>query len=572
MPGFTLIYQQGGLTDSVKTRAVRLVESAFKIEFISKTDVLLVLFKDGNQYPYEIFDTDQYIAIIEGRIYSIDIFKNKEFGKALDSIFYQADDLDSSLKFIRRLDGEFVIYLLDKKGEKYFVINDFLGRLPVYISEDRQLIITRDIYVLDKVSTGLLFDEESVYQYLRLGYPLGERTLFQDVRRLPAASFLSVINGKIQNLKYAIDLSEIEGTFTDSKPEESLYELFRTALKNRLAKERKVVLSTSGGLDSRLIMAEVVKNKYAIDFATFQYENEIIKNDVTIVKQLARLYQKSPQFFDLKEWNPELIEEMVVLKGGMNYVGMSFILDFLKQLGSNYNLMLTGDGGDKTLPQLLPLIALENKKLTKYILKTNGVSAIRHIDSNVTFEVGKYERALRVYLSELPGENAGMKFKHFLIYNRACNWLFEGEDRNRNYLWSTTPFYNPEFFQMAHSVPEKVKRNFELFRKFTALIDPQLNKIANANWGIELGDAKKVNNILRRQKLKNRLPFRFYQKEQNFDFHEELAQFVFELMHKGYGGQILLNADRYDLVGSGTEQLFHLLTLLKVSEMTWKSI
>ncbi len=571
MPGFTLIYQPDGLSESIVNRANRLVEASFKINFISKTDDLILLFRDGNHYPYEIIETNHYIAIVEGKIYDIANYADKTFRQKIDKI-YNGENSDQDLAYFYELDGEFIIYILDKNGEKHFVINDYLGRLPAYRFQGRQFILSRDIYVLDKITTGLIFDEQSIYQFLRLGYPLGERTLYEDIERFPPASLLSVQKEKINIESYPPNVLEMEGTYSGLKPEDALYDIFKQALRDRFKNEEKVVLSLSGGLDSRVIMGEAVKSNYPVDYATFDYDNAIIRNDIKAVKQLAKHYEKSPQFIELKEWVPELFDEMISVKGGMNYVGMSFILEFLKQLGATHTLMLTGDGGDKTLPGLLPLKAVNNNNINKYILNANRITTITDMSSFVTFEIGAHEKELKQILKSQDGTSANMKYKHFQLFERALHWLFEGEDRNRNYIWSTSPFYNPDFFKLAHSVSEKEKKNFKLFRKFIDLVDPELNNIPNANWEIPLGDEKKVNRMFWRQKMKSRIPFRLNRPDQHPVMHEQLVWYISGLLQKGYGGQVLINADKYDLKATNTDTLFHLLTLLKVSEMSWKQL
>ena len=133
-------------------------------------------------------------------------------------------------------------------------------------------------------------------------------------------------------------------------------------------------------------------------------------------------------------------------------------------------------------------------------------------------------------------------------------------------------FTNPEFFRLAHSVAEKEKADFSLFRKFTNLVQQDLNGIKNANWGFPLSDQKKLGKMLSRQKIKYRFPFLKRIGKGQLPFHPEMSQMVAALMHKGYGGQIAVYADRHDLNAASSETLFHLITLLKVSEMSWKSL
>ena len=214
---------------------------------------------------------------------------------------------------------------------------------------------------------------------------------------------------------------------------------------------------------------------------------------------------------------------------------------------------------------------LKNKNLANAIIKSNSLNTSRLLDEFVISESSTNEIELKEYLNNLPGKNADLKYKHFLVFERALHWLFEGEDRNRNYIWSTSPFYSPAFFNLVHSLPEKTKRNFDLFRKFMNLVDPKLNMINNANWSIPLGDHKKVNQMLWRQKIKNRIPFKLRSNVQKTAMQEELVLYVSELLQKGFGGQVLLNANQSDLKYADADTLFHLLTILKVSEMTWKS-
>lgn len=571
MPGFTLIYQPEGLTESVKDRAERLVQSSFKIDFISRTDQMILLFRDGNHYPYEVIEIERYVVIVEGEIYDIEDYSDKTFLSQLKGLGSK-ENIKHELKYFHELDGEFIIYLLDKKNEKHLVINDILGRLPAYVHQGRQFILSRDIYVLDKITTGLMFDEQSIYQFLRLGYPLGNRTLYDSISRFPSATLLTLNNDQVSFDSYGIDFNDLTNSYTGTKPEEPLYELFKEALVKRIQKEPKVVLSLSGGLDSRVIMGELIKNNHSLDFATFEYENTIIKNDVEVVRKLSKHYEKSPQYIELKEWAPELFDEIVSVKGGMNYVGMAFILDFLKKLGATHGLMLTGDGGDKTLPGLFPLRSISKNGLSKYILRSNALVSASSLHDFVTFETKDHEAELKQYLNSLEGMNPNMQYKAFQLFERAKNWLFEGEDRNRNYIWSTSPFYAPAFFKMAHSIPEDEKYNFNLFRNFIDLIDPELNKINNANWGIPLADQKRVDLMFWRQKIKSRIPFRFAAPRAQSNMQDELVWYVSELLHKGFGGQVLINADHYDLKACNTETLFHLLTLLKVSEMSWKEL
>jgi hypothetical protein len=66
----------------------------------------------------------------------------------------------------------------------------------------------------------------------------------------------------------------------------------------------------------------------------------------------------------------------------------------------------------------------------------------------------------------------------------------EGEDRNRQYFWSVSPFYAPRFFEHALSCPDDQKFGLRLYREFLGLLSPGLENIPHANWGAPLGSWK----------------------------------------------------------------------------------
>ena len=452
------------------------------------------------------------------------------------------------------------------------MLNDYLGRLPQYYKHSRQLIISRDLFIMDKITTGLLFDETSIYQFMRLGFPLNNRTLFHDIDRIPYSVFVEVVKEDFTMTHNAIDLEEMEGSYTGEDAAGDLYALFRQAVDDRMSVSDKKVVSLSGGLDSRLIMGEIERSGKKADYTTFSYDNPVIKRDVEIVRQLGRAFNRSAQVTELKEWTPESFDELTYAKGGMNYLGMAFLIRFLAFTGHNYDLMITGDGGDKTLPYMYPAGKLTQKNFARYMLRQHAISPKKTLDSFLTTDIAEQEKRIAGIFNNMPGHTLKAKYKYFLFFERARHWLFEGEDRNRSYVWSTTPFYQPQFFNLAHSVAESEKRDYRFFREFMQQVSDKLVSIPNANWGFPLSDSKGVEKMLARQKLKQRLPFIGGPSNAQAPFHGEMASIVAALMLKGYGGQVAVYADRHDLNAASSETLFHLITLLKVSEMSWRSL
>lgn len=574
MPGFTLIYNHDGIDDALAKRAARLVNSSFKVQYISKNENLIILFKDGINYPYEILENKKYIALVEGRIYGLNPVSDKDFLDNIEKIYSDSKNeidfnLEVSLKYFHSLDGEFVIYIVDKKSEFVLVINDYLGRLPLYVYNQKRFVLSRDLALMDKLTTGLVFNDLAVYQYMRLGFPLGNRTLFHDIKRLAPASCIQVKYKKITIYSGQINLSEIENTFSGKhKAAESLFTEFKESLKRRIAIGDKAVLSLSGGLDSRLILGLAEKEKIQLETSSFEYDDQLIYNDIKVVWQFSELYGRTPAILKLNEWSPGFFDELTLSKVGMNYLGMSFILHFLRKLSLEYQLMITGDGGDKTLPYLFPLHQVRH--FEKLILSQNQFSKAKINSAYFSFDIKAFEEETIQYLLDIPENRNELKYKHFLLFERGRNWLFEGEDRNRSYIWSTSPFYSPQFFRLAHSIPEKEKAKFKLFRDFTQLVDARLNEIPNANWGFALNNIKNLNRLVFKQKIKQRFYFRNKMKTIESERKSLMEEMVANFLQRGYGGQVSIVTNKDVLQSLDENMLYHMLSLLKASEFLWK--
>jgi len=569
MPGFTLIYQKDGLDESIVKRTERLVEASFKIQYVINKEDLIVLFRDGNQYPFQVIRAGRHIILVEGKIYNINPEEDKDFIKNVKAIARTGDP--NLLKYFHSLDGEFVIYILNRLSRQIVMINDYLGRLPLYIWHQRRFILSRDIFVMDKVTTGLLFDESSVYQYLRLGFPLGKRTLFHDIDRLPGSSLLSIDDKGIHIREGSFDKTVFSDTHTEIEPEKALYEIFRKAVKDRIQADSKVVISLSGGMGSRLVAGEIEKSGYPADFATYTTETPVFGKEMEVVKKIGKHYEHSPHVTVCKTWSPEFFDELAGAKGGAGDFGRAFELQFLKDISSRFHEMITGYGMASTLAFLFPDVPVNRKKFAAFVLKKHRVSKIRTLDRFFLFDLKKEEKKLREQLMNLPEKSTTLKYKYFLLAEMAVNLFFEEEDRDRSFIWSTSPFYNPDFYRLAHNIPEKLKRKYALLEKFTRLVDPELAEIPHAQWDFALAERQRVRKMIFREKLRHYFSG-FKKEDMDYDRQEEMATLVGSLMNKGYGGQLSMYANKYYLSMSREETLYHLIALLKVSEMSWKSV
>lgn len=561
MAGVTLIYQQGQIDTSFLKRIEAAIEKLPEVSILVKEKEFLLLKKSKVNYPVRLIEQQDYVLLVEGKIYGTDISKDEVFKTHIEGLHHD-NKKEDSLAYLRKMDGEFIIYLFDKIKAKVVVVNDLLGRLPMYYSQSDQFILSRDISLVQILIGKLEFDEQGIYEYLRLGYPLGNRTLFKNLYRSAPSSAIELDKG-VHMQSQTISLEDWQESRSIVENQEvDLYEIFEQAVKQRLESSTKPVLSLSGGLDSRIIMGEMEKRKQSIAYESFLYENAIIESDVAVVKKLCSLYKKQFGLTELQEWSPGYFDELVDAKYGMNYLGMAFIIPFLKSKAQKYDLMLTGDGGDKTLAYLFPENTFFKPDIAHLVLRTNEVTSEKICQQILSFDTTKNEEVMRAHLDNYGYKDAKLNFKHFLIFERTKNWLFEGEDRNRQYLWSTSPFYHPGFFQMVHSMDERKKKHFKLYRSFTQLIHPELNKISNANWGFPIHQTGKLRNLLFRQHVKQHIKPILPDGRENHQVPQEMPDIIKDQL-QGNMQETFFNK-KHNVNELSKESLFHLLTLLKI--------
>jgi len=266
------------------------------------------------------------------------------------------------------------------------------------------------------------------------------------------------------------------------------------------------LLSLSGGLDSRAILSAFDNLKLPIKCATYSDADHLVEKDVEVAKQLAGIYNSELEIVELQKSKGKDVLELLQIKMGMNYLGMSFILPFFKKINKNNLSCFTGDGGDKVLPDLRPNKNISGiNNLIKYIISQNKIFSLNdvvkilHIDKNEILE------ELRKILKSYPEKSMKQKYVHFLISERTMKWLFEGEDRNRNFFWSVSPYYSYKFFDYAMNCPDEMKKDYKLFRLFLERLSPEMAAVNNANWDIPV-TSEKLKIFFLKNKIRSLIP------------------------------------------------------------------
>ncbi len=439
-------------------------------------------------YPIKFIENEKFNIYFEGKIYNK---KEAELEKDLSNfaeLLSAGLQGDAVLQWLLDADGDFLIVIEDKINKNVFVVNDALGRLPTYVLEiDGCLIITREIRFAIDFLGQIKFDKLGIALSLIFGYPIGDRTYYSGVKRMKPANLISIDISKSVVSSQILNDFNMEIKTNKDKPfseiVHNLSDLFLQSSRNRINTCANPVLSLSGGLDSRAVAAGITYAESKIKAVSYLDSNNLAELDVKIAKVIAGELKIPWRLIKLKQADLKDFRELIQLKGGLNHLGMSFILRFFKKLRKEYGDNITystGDGGDKTLPDWRPLRRLKNLDDLIYLaINTEQRSPIETVEKITSIPKSEILDEIRSIFESYPEKNLKMKFIRFLIYERAYKFLFEGEDRNRSYFWSVAPFYSVPFFRYAMNIPEKYKTNYKLYRHFLTELSPALASIPN---------------------------------------------------------------------------------------------
>lgn len=504
MPGISCVCDFDGTrkTDNASvTQALSLLlhTQQYKHKMLLTEDSCFLGYSAYDEYPIHVFENEKYFVCMEGRIYE-DGDLNTRLNSLAELVFIKHHfDKNDVAHWLLKTDGDFVIVLLDKCENEIVIINDVFARLPLYyFVQEKRIIVSREIRFIESILGGIEYDRMGIAQYLLFGYTAGARTLFDNISYLLPGTLIRV------NLNTSkIDINNIN-TFNfekmaseNSASEPGITELtdsFRFACQNRCSSHATNVLALSGGLDSRAIAACFGGNKAQVMSVTRLSTNKMETLDAEIAEKVADQLKLKWDLISLSSLCGNDLLKLLKMKSGMNSLVMGFNLPFLEKIRDLYGpdtVYFTGDGGDRIKPHVKSSTALnDNVDLANYIISQNHLFTLNEVAALTGISEDEIAEEVKNVVLLYPEENLEQKYVHFMIYESAFKWVFEGEDRNRYYFWSVTPFYSVHFFNNAMRCSEKSKAYYELYRKFLVKLEAGAASIDNADWRFPITSRK----------------------------------------------------------------------------------
>jgi len=252
-----------------------------------------------------------------------------------------------------QLKGAFCAAIVDESAKKLVLINDRLGSYPLYwFNGPNRFVFAPELKsLLRDPAIHPALNPRAVADYLAFGFILGDKTLAEQARLLPAASTLTYgwDDGSC-TLEHYSRLDEAfrpwEGTQTDYLT--ALCHTFNQAVKRTLTGEHRFGISLSGGLDSRAILSAIDCTDTPIAAYTLGVKGCA---DEVIAKKLAGIAGAKHHFCEIDgQYLGGFIanlQQMVSLTDGMYLShGLTEMLALQLLEKADCSVLLRGHGGE----------------------------------------------------------------------------------------------------------------------------------------------------------------------------------------------------------------------------------
>lgn len=323
-----------------------------------------------NPQPQPVSSPDgQVIALLSGELYHTTELRQELAATGVR--FQRNNDPELALyayltygpDFIGHLEGAFHLVIFDLQRQELLIANDRFGLRPLYYAHYQgkfSFAPEQKVLLLDPTFEKKL-SWVAVAEYMRFQHLLGEKTFFEGISLLPAASVLRyhlpTKNVTIKPYWSLADIPEIDPTLTFADAVTESERLFLSAIERLSSGPQRVGLYLSGGLDSRLIAGALAK--FRPDFHTITYGAKDAR-DVLLAKRIATTVGSQHTFCEFPDgkWVLKYLDLHFDLTEGQHSWIHSHGMSTLGQARDLFDVNLTGLSVDTLLGSSLwdPLI------------------------------------------------------------------------------------------------------------------------------------------------------------------------------------------------------------------------
>ena len=248
------------------------------------------------------------------------------------------------------LRGMFAFAIWDGRRKTLFLARDHMGQKPLFYYSDGDVFVFSS-EVKGLFASGLVSPElclEGLWHYMSLRFMPDQYSLFKGVNKLPAASTLSVNNGKVEHSRYWSISFDQKWKGSEDELIERLDTMLGDTVEAHLLSDVRVGSFLSGGIDSTII-ASMMAQRSASPIPTFSIGvEEQSFNELPAARIVAQKYQ-------MEQHEKVVRADLIGLLPRMLYhmdepadpygVGLYLVSELARE---TVKVVLSGDGADES--------------------------------------------------------------------------------------------------------------------------------------------------------------------------------------------------------------------------------
>ncbi len=253
-------------------------------------------------------------------------------------------------KCLDELNGPFAFAIWDDKNQTLFVARDRLGIKPLHYSViGGKFIFASEIKaILQDTSVKREVDYEALHDYLTLMYVPAPKTMFKDIKKLPAGHYLLCNKDKFAIKQYwDIDFSETTSE-TEDQISDNIYARLKESVRLRLISDVTLGAFLSGGIDSSSIVSlmsqlqdsPVITN--SIGFSDKSYD------ELKYARLISERYSTEHHEYIVEPSALDILDKLIWFYdepfGDSSSIPTYYVS---KMARKNVKVALSGDGGDE---------------------------------------------------------------------------------------------------------------------------------------------------------------------------------------------------------------------------------
>jgi asparagine synthase (glutamine-hydrolysing) len=297
----------------------------------------------------------RYVIVFNGEVYNF-----KDIAKELNIHLRTTSDTEVILEAfakwgmdcIHKFNGMFAFGIYDLEKEELYLVRDRLGVKPLFYYKDAErLIFASELKAFKELDIEKELNKKAISNFLHLGFIPAPQTIFSNIYKLPAGSYLLASKNNCEIKPYWKPEDQIKSTVLSDKNEatKELEKILISSINYRLISDVPFGSFLSGGIDSSLVTA-IAQSQSSNPLKTFTIGFEENRYDESkYAREVANHLGTNHQEYKLSynealELIPDIIKTYDEPYADSSAIPTMLISKLARQ---EVKMVLSGDGGDE---------------------------------------------------------------------------------------------------------------------------------------------------------------------------------------------------------------------------------